>query len=116
MRSIGFTARVFFCERAEFLRQQIFAGDVAAADPKLAAQGAVELLDRGHRFPLESKQFLSPFGEHQPQRREANFTRYAIEQLAATVVSSSCTWALTVGWRRDSNSAACEKLFSSATQ
>ena len=33
-----------------------------------------------------------------------------------TAFSNSCTCELTVGWRRDRCSAACEKLFSSATQ
>src|SRR5688500_18285752 len=42
-------------ECAELLRQEIFAGNVASANPKLAAERAVKLLNLGHRFPFKGQ-------------------------------------------------------------
>ena len=83
MRRIGLTWGIFFGELAELLRQEIFAGNAAAADPKLAAQGAVKLLHSGNGFALEGEQILRPFGEHEAQWRQTDLSRHAIEQFAA---------------------------------
>ena len=48
-----FDLRILLGELAQFLQQQILAGNAAAADPKLAAKRAMKLFHRGDGFALK---------------------------------------------------------------
>jgi len=71
--------RIFLDERAELLRQQVLAGNIAATDPEFAAERAVKLFYGGQCLSFKRKETARFDRDHLAQRSQTNLTRSSVK-------------------------------------